>query len=180
MDESQRIRDEWLALRCQAGDPEGFRLLVGDFQRPLLYYASKVCGDFDKARDVLQESWIRISRSIHQLQSLGALRPWLYRIVHGLAIDSVRRDLARERAEDAVLATADTSIDDCLLLERAEHIHHALDRLKPPHREVLALHFLEDFDIEQIASVLSCAPGTVKSRLHYAKASLRSLLEERS
>jgi RNA polymerase sigma-70 factor (ECF subfamily) len=51
-----------------------------------------------------------------------------------------------------------------------------LDHLTPPHRSVLLLHFVEDFSIEEIAAITGARPGTVKSRLHYAKNALRQLL----
>ncbi|MFC1746814.1 sigma factor-like helix-turn-helix DNA-binding protein, partial [Candidatus Neomarinimicrobiota bacterium] len=60
----------------------------------------------------------------------------------------------------------------------AEHLHWALGRLSLPHREVLILHFLEDFSLAEIAEIAGVPEGTVKSRLHYAKEALRSVLQK--
>ena len=61
----------------------------------------------------------------------------------------------------------------------AEAVHRALERLSLPHQEVLTLFFLEEWPVERIAEVIDAPPGTVKSRLHYAKQALRKILEEK-
>ena len=58
----------------------------------------------------------------------------------------------------------------------AAAIHEALNDLEPRHREVLALYFLEDFSLSEIAAVVGCAEGTVKSRIHYAKRRMKEIL----
>jgi RNA polymerase sigma-70 factor (ECF subfamily) len=83
-------RDEWLALACQRGRPEAFGELVREMQCPLLYYVSKLLRDEDWALDVLQEIWLGVFRSIRQLEAPRRLRPWLYRIAHGLVVDGRR------------------------------------------------------------------------------------------
>jgi RNA polymerase sigma-70 factor, ECF subfamily len=64
--------------------------------------------------------------------------------------------------------------------EEATEIHAALDRLEPAQREVLVLRFLEELSYEEIAEVVECPVGTVRSRIHYAKAQLKKLLNERN
>ena len=62
-------------------------------------------------------------------------------------------------------------------VEDAELAHAALAKLSLPHREVLTLFFLEDLSIDEMSQILAVAPGTVKSRLHYAKKALKAVLE---
>lgn len=71
-------RDEWLALACQRGQPEAFEDLIREMERPLLYYATKLLRDDERAIDVLQEIWLQAFRSIRRLEEPGRLRPWLY------------------------------------------------------------------------------------------------------
>jgi len=179
MNDDRRLRDEWLALRCQRGEGDAFNALVGELQAPLLYYAFKLTGNFETARDIVQDAWIKASRGIQKLKQPGSVRAWLYRIVHGLAIDRVRRDVARERAEDSIIDDAAEFDETAVTAELAEAVHHLLDQLAPKHREVLVLYFLEHFTISEIAGVVRCSEGTVKSRLHYAKSALRALLERK-
>jgi RNA polymerase sigma-70 factor (ECF subfamily) len=67
--------------------------------------------------------------------------------------------------------------DDAFSAEDAEHVHAALGRLAPEQREVLLLRFIEGMAYEDIARVIGCQLGTVRSRLHYAKRALRRVLE---
>ena len=176
MDTVLRTQDEWIALRCQLGEPEAFEALVRLLERPLLYYAAKLLGDEARAPDALQEVWIRAFRGIRRLKEPASLRPWLYAITRAVAIDSIRRHSSRERAEEsageAFAESAEPDFDDA----DAAAIHQALDRLDLKYREVLVLHFLEDFSLAEIAQVLVCPEGTVKSRVHYAKKAMKDIL----
>ena len=145
-------------------------------ERPLLYYAIKLVGNRDVALDVLQEAWIRALRGIRKLKDAGSIRPWLYRIVHGVAVDQVCREKVRERSEEARSEMPVVAEDATFDMEDAAAIHRALDNLEPKHKEVLTLYFLEDFSISEISLVTDCPEGTVKSRLYYAKNAMRQLL----
>lgn len=87
---------EWLALRCQSSEAGAFEDLIAVMERPLLYYAASRS---DSALDVLQEVWIKAFRGIRKLKDPGSLRSWLYSITHGIAVDRIRKNYAREQAE---------------------------------------------------------------------------------
>lgn len=73
---------------------------------------------------------------------------------------------------------AQTSENGDFSFEDAEAIHSSLGKLTLPHREVLTLYFMEDLSIDEIASVLQCPTGTIKSRLHFAKRALKAILQQ--
>lgn len=171
------IQFEWLALRCQTGDPEAFADLISAMERPLLYYATSLTGNQDAALDVLQDVWFKVIRGIRKLKDPGSLRPWLYAITHGVAVDRIRRDYRRDKAEQAQLDDALNIDEPSFDEEDATAIRDALDRLGVKHREVLVLYFLQDLSILEIANVVGCSEGTVKSRIHYAKRQLKQILE---
>lgn len=176
MDRTVQIRDEWIALRCQSGEPGGFEDLIAEMERPLLYYAIKVAGNEETALDILQDVWTRAFTDIVRLQNPASLRPWLYRIAHGIAVDRVRSAVSRERAEAAQiegLQELTESPDEDL---DAEVVHEALNQIAIKHREVLVLHFLEDFSLTEISEIVGCSEGTVKSRLHYGKKAMKEIL----
>ncbi len=181
MDPKSRTRDEWIVLRCQLGEPGAFAELVREMERPLLYYAAKLAGGESPALDVLQEVWMTALRSIHRLAEPRALRPWLYRLVRGVAVDRSRRERARERAERARAEGLPASRDEppSFAADEAAFIHRALDVLEPKHREALVLHFLDDLSIAEIGAVIGEPAGTVKSRIFYAKRALREELRRR-
>jgi RNA polymerase sigma-70 factor (ECF subfamily) len=174
----QRVRDEWLALRCQHGEPEAFAELVREMERPLLYFALKLVRDESTALDVLQEVWLKAFRTMRGLGKPALLRSWLYQLTRSLAIDRLRKEAAQARQDLAhAEAHAEAGAEPTFDTDDAAALHRALDRLDLRHREVLVLHFLEDLPLAEIAAVLGCPEGTVKSRIHHAKRALQAALE---
>jgi RNA polymerase sigma-70 factor (ECF subfamily) len=174
---NDRVQFEWLALRCQTGDPEAFADLIAVMERPLLYYATSLTGNQDAALDVLQDVWLKVVRGIRRLKDPGSLKPWLYSITHGVAVDRIRRDYRRDKAEQAQLDDAYKIEEPSFDEEDATAIRYALSSLGVKHREVLVLHFLQDLSILEIANVVGCSEGTIKSRIHYAKRQMKQILE---
>ena len=171
-----RIQCEWLALRCQSGEAGAFEDLIAVMERPLLYYAISLTGNQDSGLDVLQEVWIKVFRSIRKLKDPGSLRPWLYSITHGIAVDRIRKNYAQEQAEMVQYEEFEEAEDPSLAEEDSAAIHQALSQIGVKHREVLVLHFLEELSIAEIAEVVGCSEGTVKSRIHYAKQAMKEVL----
>src|SRR5262249_2189853 len=96
---ARRTHDEWIALRCRLGEPGAFAALVRARNRPSLYYAAKRRGHEDAAFDALQEVWLTAFRAIRRLEDPRSVRSWLYRITHDRAVDRVRHNRSRARAE---------------------------------------------------------------------------------
>jgi len=176
MENESRTQYAWMALRCQAGEPGAFEDLIAVMERPLLYYAMTLTGNADSALDVLQEVWIKSFRSIRKLRDPGSLRSWLYSITHGIAVDRIRKNYSREQAEAVHLEDFEEAEEPSFANEDAAAIHQALSEIGLKHREVLVLHFLEDLSIAEIAEVVGCSEGTVKSRMHYAKRAMKGIL----
>ncbi len=174
-DPTDRLYERLLILRCQAGDPAAFADLVGRYTPRLRYFVRKLLNaDPD---DVLQEVWLDAFRGLGRLLDAGAFPAWLYR----LARDRTCRALRQGRHAPQPLGDidpADESAEAEFTAEEAGRIHKAIDRLTPGHREVLLLRFLEEMTYEDIAQVLGCPLGTVRSRLHHAKRALREQLEK--
>jgi RNA polymerase sigma-70 factor, ECF subfamily len=176
MQTAKRVRDEWLALRCQAGDSGAFEDLCVEMERPLLYYAGKLAGNRDAALDILQETWVRALAGIRKVKEPGSVRSWLYSLVHSIAVDHIRREKTGRRIEDVFLETREEAAEASFTADDANAIHDALDKLSDNHREVLVLYFLEEFSLAEIAHVVSCPEGTVKSRMYHAKAEMKAIL----
>jgi RNA polymerase sigma-70 factor (ECF subfamily) len=176
MDSENRAQYEWMALRCQSGEPGAFEDLIAVMERPLLYYATSLVGNPDTALDVLQEVWIKAFRGIRKLKAPGSLRSWLYSITHGIAVDRIRKNYAREQGEKVQFEEFVEAEEPSFANEDAEEIHRALGEIGIKHREVLVLHFLEDLSLAEIAAVVGCSEGTVKSRIHYAKRAMKEIL----
>jgi RNA polymerase sigma-70 factor (ECF subfamily) len=176
-----QIQERLWVMQAQQGDPEAFRSLVNRYERQLLYYLMRFTPNPEHAADALQEVWLTAFRGLKNLQAPEAFRVWLYRITHDKILSLVRREARKEEVIEALRnePAAEAFCEDHRA-EDAELVHRALSSLSPEHREVLTLRFLEDLSLEEISEALRCQPGTVKSRLHYAKLAVRRFLEERS
>ena len=176
---ADRAYEHLLVLRCQTGDESAFAQLVEAYHPRLRLYVTKMLGRGPAAEDVLQEIWLEAFRGLPGLRDSGAVCGWLYRIAHSKACQVLRRREPPRATIDEADNVADDAAgnDDDFSAEEAAAIHAALDGLSPDHREVLLLRFVEQMSYEQMAAVTGCGVGTVRSRLHYAKRSLRRALE---
>jgi RNA polymerase sigma-70 factor, ECF subfamily len=177
-DAADRLHEQLLALRCQAGDENAFEELVARYHPRLRYYLRRMLPRADHTDDVLQEVWIAAFRALPRLADPASLTAWLYRIARNKA--SVQwRARPPERSFDLSDLAEEPSETNEFRKEDAQEIHASLDQLTPEQREVLVLRFLEDMTYEQIAKVTGCPVGTVRSRLYYAKSALRQAIERR-
>jgi RNA polymerase sigma factor (sigma-70 family) len=173
---TEAVYEELLALRCRRGDKDALEELVRTREKRLFYFIRRLVDNEADAWDVLQQTWVRVLSGIGALREPGSLGPWLYRIArhaafnHGQVGATYRQFLQDYPA--AAPAGDDPASNE---FENAEEVHHGLLKLSLPHREVLALFFLEDFSVEAIAQILDVPAGTVKSRLHHARRALRAV-----
>ena len=178
--ESKQTRDAWLALRCQLGEAAAYRELVSEFERPLAYFVAKLIGDRDAAWDVLQLVWIRVFRQIRRLREPKQMRSWLYGIAHGLAVDHLRKRDSMKRIErEYAEQNPEAELEEVPTFQADDvgEVHRVLDLLDLRLREVLTLFFLEDLSIAEVASIIGCPEGTVKSRLFHARQAMRQRLK---
>lgn len=173
-DEAERLYERLLVVRCQTGDHEAYRELIGRFAPRLRYFLRKLMRQGDRADDLLQEVWIDVFRQLPRLEDAGSFIPWAYRIARGKAALDLRRN---GRIEPAVDIEDRAATEPTFSAEDASRIHKALDRLPAEQREVLTLRFLEDLSYEEIGRIVGCPLGTVRSRIHYAKQALQRILE---
>jgi RNA polymerase sigma-70 factor, ECF subfamily len=183
-DELERTRERLHVVMAQRGEAEAFRWLVDRYEKRLLYFIRRSVDDADRALDVLQEVWMTVFRRISALRAPEAFRVWLYRIARDKAIDHLRGDRRHKEAvaetiDDATVDGSENS-EEIEHIENAELIHRLLNKLTPAHREIVTLRFLEQMALDDIAAVVGCSIGTVKSRLHYAMRRLQEGIEEQS
>lgn len=180
---SSQIGDELLVLRCQGGDRRALETLIDRWQRRLWSHALRLTASRDGAWEVVQEAWVAVIRGIGRLDDPARFAPWAFRIVTNKAADWVRktgrgRDLFRELSDESEQPAEpppapdnDTSPDD---------LHAAIDRLPAGQRAALSLHYLEGLGVREVARALAIPPGTVKSRLHHGRETLKRILERRN
>jgi RNA polymerase sigma factor (sigma-70 family) len=168
--------DELLAVRCQLGDPAALDALIARWHPPLWSYIRRVTGNPDAAADAVQDAWVRILRGLPGLREPARLRAWLFGIARRVLMDRLRAQYAAPvfaDVEPADLAEPDDRREAALA---AEELHAALAALPVAEREMLALFYLEELSLNQLADVLAVPVGTVKSRLFRARRMLRERL----
>jgi RNA polymerase sigma-70 factor, ECF subfamily len=182
LDESSQ--DASLLQRIAHGDLAALEQLFARYQRQIFQLALGVTRDMETAEEVLQDTFYRLYTHAAQLNGSMPLLPWLYRVAANLSYNQSRR---RPRLSESVQALAERLFDPARrspehIAERHELqsiVRATLDELSPKHRAVLVLHYLHDYSISEIASILDCPEGTVKSRLHHARKLLKEQLQQR-
>ena len=176
----ERLEEALWVTEAQAGDSDAFVRLLNRHEKPLLYYLRRLVPNADDALDLHQEVWLDAFRGLKSLQVPEAFRAWLYQIAHHKAARFVRDGIREERAVESLgEASVDRSEPEHEVALDAEALHKALENLPPHHREILMLHYLRDLSTRELAAILDCPPGTVKSRLYHARIQLRNIVERK-
>jgi RNA polymerase sigma-70 factor (ECF subfamily) len=167
---------EDIVHRCRAGERAAFEQLFEIYQPRLKYYVRRLDGNVAGADDILQDIWLTVFKKIRKLKDAQSFTVWLYRIARNKVYDGFRRkERFAELPEDEVPVL--DSPEPVFDANDAERLHNALNKLKPYHREVLTLCFVERMPYQSIADIVGCSIGTVRSRIFYAKRSLRQEME---
>ena len=171
---------EKIVHRCQDGEREAFEELFEIYQPRLKYYVRRLNSRGTNIDDILQDIWLTVFKKIHKLKDAQSFVVWLYRIARNKVYDGFRRkdSLLRLPEEDELpVSGSDEPVFDA---NDTEKLHRALNKLKHHHREALTLCFIEQMSYQSIADVVGCSIGTVRSRMFYAKQSLRKEMERQS
>lgn len=172
------------------GDMAALAILVEKYKRLVYRVAVQITKNHEDANDVMQDTFLKVYESIHSFRKDAAFETWLYRIVVNHATNLVKR---RERRRESPLSgtsemeihpdltrATDLANNPHLNLERKERqrwVTQAVNSLPLKQRTVVILHEFEGLTHPEIASILNCSEGTVRSRLHYARHKLRNLLK---
>ncbi|HVU37260.1 MAG TPA: sigma-70 family RNA polymerase sigma factor [Opitutales bacterium] len=180
-----------LVRRVQAGDVKAFDQLITKYRERLYAIVYNLTSNREDASDLAQEAFIKAFRSIHNFKGESSFFTWLYRIAVNASLTHLKRSRLRrffsfetldeEVAQSEVIeALADKMHSDkpMLIKELQEKLNEALQRLSPNHRTVVVLFEIEGLSHQEIATVMECSEGTVRSRLHYAKLQLQSFLQD--
>jgi len=186
------LSEAGLVARCRRGDREAFDHLVDGYQSKVYNLAYRLLGDPDEASDVAQEAFLRIYRGLQTFQGGSALATWIYRIVHNLCLDEMKKKRRRPQIaadpadpDEGGEALIDRLHDEreepqsqLLSDERAQAVRAAVNRMRGHHRDVLVLYDLEGFSYNEIAEMLHTNVGTIKSRLNRARLALAKELSK--
>ena len=182
----ESLPEREVVLLAQEGDLAARELLAVRYRVPAFRLAMQLLGRPEEAKDVAQDAMLRFFTSLDRFQPERPVLPWLFRIVHNRVRD-LQRQRMRRRVDSLDSYLEDTGREPVSVRPGPEQrtarrqlqrrIWQALGSLSPKHREILILRDYQDLAYAEIASVLGIPKGTVMSRLHAARRSLRGCLE---
>jgi RNA polymerase sigma-70 factor (ECF subfamily) len=167
-----------LVQGCLAGTPECQRQFVERFEGMILGLCLRMLGRRHDAEDVAQEVFLRAFRNLHRWDQVRPLRPWLL---------TIAANRCRTHLEERGRRPVPTDLQADRLAERrpigkrddAEEIQQALATLRPEYQQCFVLFYQQELSVEEVAEVLECPEGTVKTWLHRARKELAVYLRKR-
>ncbi len=179
---SERDVDQLLVERAQRGDKHAFELLVAKYQRKLVRLISRIVRDTAEVEDVAQEAFIKAYRALPQFRGESAFYTWLYRIGVNTAknfLVAQRRRAPTSTEKDAEEAETfedagqlrDINTPESILMSRqvAMTVNAAMDKLPQELRTAITLREVEGLSYDDIAELMDCPIGTVRSRIFRAR-----------
>ncbi len=180
-----------IVRRVQAGDVAAFDRIVERYRERVFGILYNLTSNREDAADLTQEAFIKAFQSIHRFSGQASFFTWLYRIAVNSTLSHLRKARIRsffslERidsdepvAKEIIEALTDTTgvERDTYVRELQEKLNDALQKLSIKHRTVVTLFEIDGLSHQEIADVMDCSVGTVRSRLHYAKQLLQSELQ---
>jgi RNA polymerase sigma-70 factor (ECF subfamily) len=188
----QADADALLVARAKSGDVGAFEMLVVKYQRRIERLIARMVRDVDLVQDIAQETFIRAYRALPQFRGDSAFYTWLYRI----AVNTAKKALVDMKRDPVVLHSALVSTDDGEEPSRAENelsdgetpeavlaskeiaatVNAAIDALSEDLRQAIVLREIEGLSYEEIADVMNCPIGTVRSRIFRAREAIATRL----
>ncbi len=169
----------WVRQIAQ-GDERAFEQLFRCYAPRIFRFAIGYLNDPSQAEEVVQETMIAVWKSAKNFKEQSQVSSWVLGIARNKALDQAR---ARQRDSEFLREKLDQRTSPRATPEQIaqretqiERVRTALEKLSPEHREVLMLAFYNDLSYSEIAQILGCPEGTVKSRVYYAKEQLKKIL----
>jgi RNA polymerase sigma factor (sigma-70 family) len=177
-----RIPEEELVQLFQKKDPDAFRKLYGQYAAKMMAVCVRYMGDTDKAKDVLQDGFIKVLRHIHEFRAEGSLEGWIRRIIVNTALLALRQDKLRFAVgPEEVEFELHTSFDEALDRLSVKELLTMISNLPPGYRTVFNLFVMEGYSHKEIAAELNINESTSRSQLTKARNMLQEMiLKQRS
>jgi len=181
--------DDRLIIKARNGDKTAFGKLVKKYQQHVLYLAYDVIGDYDEAKDIAQEAFIRAFTKLGQFEKRARFSTWLYRITVNLALDVYRKkkrhplkslDKSMKEIESQTLKNESISIKSDGAVEFDEmrvKLNEALNGLSENQKTAAVLKYFHQKSSKEIAEIMGCAESTARIHIHRALGNLKKFLQ---
>ena len=190
------LSDEALMQSYAEGDQTAFADLVRRYGDRLLRYLVRLCRNREEAEDLFQEAFRKVHENADRFQQRGSFKSWLYTIATNVALDGMRKKQRRPEmlslnATTGKNAEQNTTLgeqvedektrgpaDSILLDEQKEQVRYAVEQLPEGQRVTLVLAYYQKLAYKEVAEIMNCSVGTVKSQMYRALRTLKTLLPE--
>ncbi len=171
--------DTELLRQVAAGDETAFAELYDLYALSVYNYLLRLINEPAVAEEILQEVFLAMWQSAYRFREEARVKTWLLRIAHHQAVSWLRRARPAVWPNDELEAEEHDHIEEHLARSwQIDQVRTALTQLTPNHRAVIELTFVQGLSYAEIAEVMNCPIGTVKSRMSYALRHLNTLLSE--
>jgi len=170
--------DRLQVKRVLAGDTEAFEPIVRRWQGPLVNLAYRFCRDPGRAEEMAQEAFLKAYRSLSSWRGESTFSTWLFAVAANVYRSQMRRIVPPSVNIDQVGEIADPRTGEAPVeqSDRDRAVRHAVMRLPAKYRDVVTVFYFHDMNVGQTAQTLELREGTVKARLHRARALLNRKL----
>ena len=183
----ERLADEQLVALTLQGEQAAFNILVERYQKQVFSLAYRLHNDYDEARDLAQEAFIRVYKQLQGFDQSRKFFPWMYRVaqntcinvLHSLPKESLNLDDYYDRYEPEAGGSSRDPLTMLEEREQADDFARMLRDLPEQYRTVILLKYLEGLSYREISERLELPESTVEARLHRGRNYLRNVLKKR-
>lgn len=167
------LSDQELLSRISKNDEDAFKELYSRYNLPLFNYLVRLVHQTTLAEDLLQESFLGIWQGAKKFRGKSSVKTWVFRIAHHKAISWLRKHGKIQQIptdiDELSLFSQEISPEEALIQRgQITQIQNAIEQLSHNHRSTVELTFVHGFSHKEIAEIMGCPVGTVKSRMNYA------------
>ena len=191
VNEADEVADRDLVARARGRDMAAYDELIRRYQRKIYQLVYNMTSNREDAEDLVQDVFVKAYSALERFKGDSSFYTWIYRIAVNRAINYLKKrkrntamslddiDQGVERDPNFVaLQSRESPVRDATLSELQKKLNEALQALSENHRAVVVLHDIQGIQHDEIARMLKCSPGTVRSRLFYARQELQKQLTE--
>lgn len=183
------LDDDILIKAHLKGDPKAFEVLFKKYREQVARLVYSIVKHEALVQDIVQEVFLLVFRHLSKFRQHAAFKTWIYRITVNESLRQLERarrwqplpdgDAERSKIPSTLIVFENGESPERVLIdgEQKALVHDALNSIRPHHRTILVLYYLEDLSVQEIAEVLEIPEGSVKSRLFYARDGLRKVLD---
>lgn len=182
--------EKQLIKKAKAGDIDSFEILISQSKSKAFNIAMRYLNNQEDAMDAVQESYIKVFKGLNSFRENSSFDTWVYRIIINTCNDFVRKNAKHkedtniyyddgEQIEELANMVDNNSQPENILIrhESVKFLLSCLGKLPGDQKEVIILRDLQNFSYDEIAEMLECSEGTVKSRIHRGRNALRLMLQ---